>query len=63
LRGPEVIEARVAFLFPDAPHEMLKEGERFELREGHKVVAKGVVLPSVLQVPQTLSEFELALLG
>jgi hypothetical protein len=63
LRGPEVIEARVAFVMPDAPVQLLVEGERFELLEGKRVVAKGVVLPPKLTAPDQITEFELALLG
>ena len=63
LRGPEVIDAKISFLFADAPADLLREGERFELLEGKKVVAKGVILPSALNPPRQLDEFELALLG
>jgi hypothetical protein len=63
LRGSEAVEVRIMFVVPDAPHALLREGERFELLEGHKVVAKGVVLPPSVQVPQQISDFELALLG
>lgn len=63
LRGPEVIEARVCFVVPEAPHNLLRDGERFEFMEGKKVVAKGVILPSSLELPSSLNEFELALLG
>jgi hypothetical protein len=63
LNGPEVLDARVHFLADAAPHELLKEGERFELLEGRKIVAKGVVLPDTLCVPERITEFELALLG
>ncbi len=59
----EVIDARVGFLVDEAPHELLKEGERFEFLEGRKVVAKGVVLPEAVEAPQRISDFELALLG
>lgn len=63
LRDSEVIDARVAFLFPDAPHRLLKEGERFELLEGRKVVAKGICVGDAISVPPQINEFELALLG
>jgi hypothetical protein len=63
LRGPEVIDARVRFVVDEAPHDLLREGERFELMEGRKVVAKCVVLPETLAVPAKIGEFELALLG
>jgi len=64
LRGREVIKADVRFLFEtDAPAQLLQPGERFELLEGTKVVAKGVFLPDRLQVPTHVSEFEAALLG
>ena len=63
LRGPECIRADVRFLTQDAPDSLLNEGERFELLEGKRVVAKGVVLPSRIQTPGTINDFELALLG
>src|SRR5947209_7237899 len=63
LRGDEVIEVSIAFLFPDAPHDLLRDGERFELMEGRKIVAKGVILPKALELPPSINEFELALLG
>ena len=63
LHGSEVLDARVAFVMPEAPHDLLKEGERFELLEGPRVVAKAVVLPTAIEPPDRISEFELALLG
>ncbi len=63
LHGAEVIDARIQFLSPEGPKDLLKEGERFELMEGRKVVAKGVVLPLAVRLPERISEFELALLG
>jgi hypothetical protein len=63
LRGSEVIDANIQFIMPDAPHDILKEGERFELTEGRRVVAKGVVLPSSLASPGQISDFDVALLG
>lgn len=63
LRGREVIDARVRFVVDEAPHELLKEGARFELMEGRKVVGKGVVLPESVTVPPQIGEFEVALLG
>ena len=63
LRGPEVIDATVAFVVGEAPHDLLTAGERFELLEGSRVVAKGVVLPPSVEVPSQINEFELALLG
>jgi hypothetical protein len=63
LRGGEAVEVRVTFVMPDAPHDLLREGERFELLEGRKVVAKGVVVSETVSVPDRLNEFELALLG
>lgn len=63
LRGPECILAQVRFVVDEAPHHLLREGERFELQEGARVVAKGVVLPASVQVPPVVNDFELALLG
>src|SRR5437763_14866771 len=62
LRGAEVIDARVRFVMDQAPHDLLTEGERFELMEGRLVVAKCVVLPETLTVPPQMGEFALALL-
>jgi hypothetical protein len=63
LHGPDVIRAKVQFLLEDAPTPLLSEGERFELLEGERVVAKGIVLPARVTVPERISDFELALLG
>lgn len=53
----------VRFLSPEAPGELLTTGARFELCEGSRVVAKGVVLPSQITVPPQIDEFALSLLG
>ncbi len=63
LRGAEVIDANIEFVMPGAPHDLLKEGERFEIVEGRKVVAKGVVMPSSLTPPGQITDFDVALLG
>ena len=63
LRGAEVIDAKIAFVMEEAPHDLLAEGERFVLDEGPKMVAKGVVIPSSLASPHQISDFEVALLG
>lgn len=63
LREAEVIDAQVRFLAAEVPADLLTEGQRFELMEGARVVAKGVVLPPRLAAPATISDFELALLG
>jgi len=55
--------AEIEFLVPEAPHEFLSTGARFELCEGRRVVAKGVVLPSEVAVPQQIDEFAISLLG
>lgn len=57
------ILAEVQFLMPEAPSELLTEGARFELCEGYRVVAKGVVLPESIAVPQQIDEFALSLMG
>lgn len=41
----------------------MAEGNRFELLEGAHRVAKGVLLPERLDVPQELNSFEAALIG
>ena len=63
LHKDQCIRATLDFASPDAPRQLLASGERFELLEGPRVVAKGVVVPSELPVPDQLSEFDLALLG
>lgn len=62
-REPRAMLAKVRFLSEEAPVEMLQAGARFELCEGRRVVAKGVVLPQSIRVPSRLNEFALALLG
>jgi hypothetical protein len=59
----EVTLVEVRFLSDEAPAELLRPGVRFELCEGRRVVAKGVVLPQSLLVPDELDEFSVALLG
>lgn len=63
LRGPDVLVVRVAPVVPEAPADLLREGERFEFMEGRRVVAKGVVLPASVRIPEQIDDFELALLG
>lgn len=55
--------ARIHFLVPEAPAELLQEGGRFELMEGHRRVAKGVIVPSDVEIPAELNSFETALIG
>lgn len=55
--------AEVSFLSPQAPAELLTTGARFELCEGPRVVAKGVILPSKIAIPPQIDEFSLSLLG
>jgi hypothetical protein len=55
--------AEVSFLAQDASTHLLKPGSRFELLEGGHRVAKGIVLPVSVPVPDELNEFELALIG
>lgn len=62
-RGGRLILANVDFLVPEAPTNFLRAGTRFELLEGRKRVAKGVILPPSVQVPEEVSDFELALVG
>ena len=42
--GELEIMATVWFLFPEAPHEFLQAGNRFELYEGYRLVATGEIL-------------------
>jgi hypothetical protein len=57
----QYLYARVRFLFPDAPHELLHEGSRFQLYEGRKLVATGLVRAGDA-APSESNEFEQALL-
>jgi hypothetical protein len=62
-RGADAVWARVRFVVDEAPRELLCTGARFELCEGRRVVAKGVVLPPTAMPPQELDSFSMALLG
>jgi hypothetical protein len=61
--GGKVILAQVQFLVDEAPDQLLHSGSRFALFEGRKRVAKGVVLPATVQVPDEVNDFESALIG
>ncbi len=37
----------ISFLFPDAPFDLLKPGAEFELYEGNKLVAHGVMVKEI----------------
>ena len=37
----------ISFLFPDAPFDLLKPGAKFELYEGKKLVARGVMVKEI----------------
>jgi hypothetical protein len=63
LKGNKVIDAKVGFLAEDAPENLLQPRERFELMEGSRVVAKGVILPPSIRPPARISGFEEVLLG
>ncbi|MBX9681725.1 MAG: hypothetical protein K2X38_23450 [Gemmataceae bacterium] len=43
--------AEVSFLAPAAPQELLSDGAKFELMEGGRCVARGMVLPSQVVIP------------
>src|SRR4051812_398138 len=58
LRGAECILATIELLVPDAPRELMRAGERFELLEGKKTIAKGVILPQLVKIPSQLNDFE-----
>ncbi len=38
----------ISFLFPDAPFDLLKPGAKFELYEGKKLVARGVMVKEIM---------------
>lgn len=63
LHGGRYLIADVDFLVPEAPAALLGKGSRFELLEGRRRVAKGVVLPASVEVPDEINEFESALIG
>src|SRR5437762_1665980 len=58
LKGNKVIDAKVRFLAEDAPGNLLRPRARFELLEGSRVVAKGVVLPPSIRPPAKITGFE-----
>lgn len=62
-RDGRVTLAKVEFLVDQAPERLLGAGSRFELLEGTRRVAKGVVLSTSATVPEDLSEFEAELIG
>lgn len=62
-KDPRIVLATVRFLVDEAPHHLLHRGSRFELLEGRKRVAKGIVLPSTVAIPEEINEFESALIG
>lgn len=58
-----VCDAKVSFDAAKAPRRWLKPGARFELLEGSKVVATGVVVPKRVKIPKKMTDFERALLA
>ncbi|HET6249220.1 MAG TPA: hypothetical protein VFE47_16110 [Tepidisphaeraceae bacterium] len=62
-QNPRHVLAEVQFLSDEAPDQLLHDGSRFELLEGNKCTAKGIVLPSAVEVPREISAFEAALIG
>ena len=62
-KDPRFLLANVRFLVDAAPHQLLHSGSRFELFEGRKRVAKGIVLPPTIPVPEEISALEAALIG
>jgi hypothetical protein len=63
LSGGQHIVAKVRFLAGEAPVELLQEGSRFELLEGRRRTAKGVIVPQRTEIPAELNAFEAALIG
>jgi len=55
------VYARVSFVSPDAPQGLLHEGSRFQLYEGRRLVATGLVRAADV-VPSESNEFEQKLL-
>lgn len=62
-RDGRYAHATIEFLSEDAPQNLLRAGSRFELLEGMRRVAKGVVLPSTVAMPDEVNDFAAALLG
>lgn len=60
---PHATLCEVELLSSQAQADLLVTGARFNLCEGHRVVAKGVVLPETIAVPQEIDEFALSLMG
>ncbi|HWE40591.1 MAG TPA: hypothetical protein VG406_28850 [Isosphaeraceae bacterium] len=50
--------AEVYFLFDDAPHELLRPGNEFELYEGKTCVARGVIRDGRLPVDSAAEVIE-----
>ena len=55
--------SKINFLVDEGPHQLLDAGNRFELLEGAKRVAKGIVLPAEVEVPSDLNSFDAASIG
>src|SRR4051812_31243296 len=59
--GGQFVYAKVQFLTEEAPQDLLHSGSRFELYEGRRMVATGLVREDD-EAPRAESEFEAALL-
>ena len=55
--------AEVQFLMEEAPHELLRSGGRFDLYEGRKLVATGLVRGSQAKAPGAASSLQAVLLS
>lgn len=62
LRGGHYMVADVAFLADQAPSHLLRRGNRFQLFEGPRLVATGIVRPRRSSAPCRAAEFQEALL-
>ncbi|HWE02758.1 MAG TPA: hypothetical protein VG326_10140 [Tepidisphaeraceae bacterium] len=62
-KDPRLVLATVRFLNQSAPGILLHAGSRFELFEGRRRVAKGIVLPGAISIPEEINDFEAALIG
>ncbi len=49
----QLVFAEVEFLVPDAPHDLLRNGARFQLFDGRRPIAHGLVLPPQARPPKT----------
>jgi hypothetical protein len=62
-RGGRYAHGSIQFLSENAPQHLLHGGSRFELLEGKRRVAKGVVLERAVPMPDEVNDLAAALLS